>query len=552
MKNFLCAIAFSVIFINFTAAQCLEGDCEEGTGIIQSDNGNKYSGTFHHGRMHGKGTLILTNGNSYNGDWMNGLREGVGIYTFSNGNVYTGSFRKNKFYGDGTMTFRSGNKYVGSWENDQPNGNGIYYFTTNDRYEGNFVSGKFNGTGTMYYNTKEVYVGEWKDNARQGFGTLKKSNGEIFSGQWENGIFSAEKNNVSQTHTVLASNSTSSSDNYARNCNIENCAEGRGTFTYRDGSKWIGEFKSGMPEGVGTCFYANGDKYVGKFEKHAPHGEGSMYYLDGRIMSAIWEYGRPIGEMPANNKVTETEVQIDHDPEVKIWAVVVGVGRYATMPALKYTVDDAYHYYAFLKSPEGGALPDKQVKVLVNEDATRSNILQTLRQTLLQADENDVIIFYFSGHGLEGSFIPQDFDGMNNKLYHHEVKAIFEKSHAKHKICIADACYSGSLIAMKTPFADAMKQYYKAFEDTKGGIALFMSSQKEEFSLEDQGLRSGIFSHYLIRGLKGDADEDHNKIITMRELYDFVYKNVRIYTSNAQTPTISGNFDWNMPLGIIR
>ncbi len=549
MKNFLCALVCSFLFTNFISAQCLEGDCQEGTGIIQSDNGNKYSGTFQHGRMHGKGILVFDNGNTYNGDWVNGMREGVGVYTFATGNVYTGSFRKNKFSGQGTMNFHSGNKYVGNWENDQPNGRGNYYFSTGDTYKGNFVSGKFTGTGTLYYQNKDVYAGEWTENARNGDGTLTKSNGETLSGQWINGNLATASNNVTQVSTESPSSNASE---FARDCNTHNCAEGKGTFIYRDGSKWVGDFKAGMPEGPGTCFYANGDKYVGKFEKHAPHGEGTMYYRDGRVMSAIWEYGRPIGEMPANSKVSEAEVAVDRNPEVKIWAVVVGIGRYATMPTLKYTVDDAYHYYAFLKSPEGGALPDNQIKVLVNEDATRNNILQTMRQTLLRADENDVIMFYFSGHGLDGAFIPQDYDGLNNKLYHNEVKAIFEKSLAKHKICIADACNSGSLIALKTPYADAMKQYYKAFADTKGGIALFMSSQKEEFSLEDQGLRSGIFSHYLIRGLKGDADEDHNKIITMRELYDFVYKNVRVYTSNAQNPIISGNFDWNMPLGTIR
>jgi uncharacterized caspase-like protein len=65
-------------------------------------------------------------------------------------------------------------------------------------------------------------------------------------------------------------------------------------------------------------------------------------------------------------------------------------------------------------------------------------------------------------------------------------------------------------------------------------------------------LRSGIFSHYLVRGLKGDADIDNNKIVTIREVFDYVYKNVRSYTSNAQTPTISGKYDMNMPVGVIR
>ncbi|NJN34146.1 MAG: hypothetical protein HC817_07760 [Saprospiraceae bacterium] len=148
--------------------------------------------------------------------------------------------------------------------------------------------------------------------------------------------------------------------------------------------------------------------------------------------------------------------------------------------------------------------------------------------------------------------MPQDYDGNNSKLYHNEVKAILEQSKAKHKVCIADACHSGSLLAMKQPLQSTLQSYYRAFNESKGGLALLMSSKGEEYSLEDQGLRSGIFSHYLIRGLKGEADVDGSKIVTMREVYDFVYKNVHTYTSNVQTPTISGAFDWAMPVAVVR
>ena len=104
------------------------------------------------------------------------------------------------------------------------------------------------------------------------------------------------------------------------------------------------------------------------------------------------------------------------------------------MPALRFTDDDAYRFYAFLRSPEGGAIPDEQINILIDEDATRNNILGALRNTLLKADENDVIIFYYSGHGLEGSIIPSDYDGYNNRIMNQEIKRIFEDSRAKHKV----------------------------------------------------------------------------------------------------------------------
>lgn len=550
MKALLSVVVACVAYLSTTSAQCIEGNCQNGRGTYQFDNGNKYRGDFRRGLMHGKGTIVFGNDNSYNGDWVAGMRDGLGVYSFATGNVYSGSFSKNKFAGQGTMNFASGNKYVGNWEDDQPNGQGIFYFSGNDRYEGSFVNGKFTGNGTMYYKNNEKYVGQWQDNLRHGYGKMVRSNGSFIDGTWERGQIKIQNNANTEGSTIT--NVTTNTTEVLQDCNKIYCKSGKGTFQYGDGSKWIGEFKDGVPEGQGTCQYANGDKYVGRFERHAPQGEGTMYHSTGRIVSAMWEYGRPIGDIPSSSKVNQTSVDVDRSPEVKIWAVVVGVGRYTAMPVLKYSDDDAYQFYAFLKSPEGGALPDKQIKVLVDEDATRVNILQTMRQILLRADENDEIVFYFSGHGVDGAFLPQDFDGINNRLLHSDVKTIFEQSKAKYKLCIADACFSGSLLAMKQPLAPQIQAFYRAFDNTQGGMALFMSSKSQEYSLEDQGLRSGIFSHYLSRGLKGEADFDGNKIVTIRELYDFVYKNVRTYTSSAQTPTISGQFDWSMPVSMVR
>jgi uncharacterized caspase-like protein len=145
-----------------------------------------------------------------------------------------------------------------------------------------------------------------------------------------------------------------------------------------------------------------------------------------------------------------------------------------------------------------------------------------------------------------------DYDGYNNRLFHNEIRQVLERSRARHKLVLADACHSGSLLAMKGSGAAALKQLYDAFENSAGGLALLLSSKSEEYSLEDSGLRSGIFSHYLIRGLKGEADADRDKIVTITELYNFVFAEVRRYTGGVQTPTLTGKFDKDMPVAVRR
>ncbi|MFN8331409.1 MAG: hypothetical protein U0T81_09365 [Saprospiraceae bacterium] len=102
------------------------------------------------------------------------------------------------------------------------------------------------------------------------------------------------------------------------------------------------------------------------------------------------------------------------------------------------------------------------------------------------------------------------------------------------------------------PFSSELNYFYEELDKSSGGTAFMMSSKSKEYSLEDGGLRQGIFSHYLIKGLKGDADADQNKTVTIRELFDYVSKNVREYTGSAQSPVIAGDYDENMPVGFIR
>ena len=232
---------------------------------------------------------------------------------------------------------------------------------------------------------------------------------------------------------------------------------------------------------------------------------------------------------------------------------MIGVASYDHMPVLRYTDDDAYRFYAFLKSVEGGALADEQVRILIDEEATRDNILGNMDEIFSMAGPNDLVIFYFSGHGLNGSFLPIDFDGFNNKIAHEEIAAAFNKSKAKFKLCLADACHSGSLIAMRSGETEpVLSQYYQTLAKSVSGTALLMSSKADETSLESSGLRQGVFSHFLIRGLKGEADENKDKVVSVEELFDFIARNVRDYTGNRQSPVIKGTYDPKMPVAMVR
>lgn len=547
-NHFLLRLFLPVVFLiglgTELPAQCISGNCQNGLGTFRYADGSKYAGRF-----------------------TGGVRDGHGKLVFQDGRVYDGQFVRGKIQGEGTMAYPNGDKYTGQWAGDKPNGAGKYTFKTRERYEGNFVNGEFEGQGTMYYPDGAYYTGGWKQSRKHGTGKMVTPNGKITQGTWNLGKA------VTQTTTTAANNPDKHNNqkpsatpakpatkpkpdvNGLRNCNSLFCRSGQGYFDYPDGSRWVGEFKEGYPSGRGICYYSNGDRYEGEWINNAPNGEGVLYQANGRVYGAVWVNGSAVKELDSSEQLPSDPVRTDNNQNVKIWAVIVGVGRYTAMPSLRFTDDDAYRFYSFLKSPEGGALPDNQIAVLVDESATRANILKTMRDYFLRADENDVILLYFSGHGLEGCFLPVDFDGYNNKLRHQEIKQVLLQSKAKHKLCIADACHSGSLnygLAAKGPAPVSVQRYYEAFEESDGGIALLMSSKAEELSLEDHGLRQGVFTYYLMRGLKGTADANGDYIVTVKELYKYVYAKVREYTANVQTPVLTGDFDDNMPVALRR
>jgi uncharacterized caspase-like protein len=62
---------------------------------------------------------------------------------------------------------------------------------------------------------------------------------------------------------------------------------------------------------------------------------------------------------------------------------------------------------------------------------------------------------------------------------------------------------------------------------TAQGVAIISSCREEETSFEWPEKEHGLFSYWLIQGLRGQADTDRNHAVTFEELYMFAYKNVQ-------------------------
>ena len=127
----------------------------------------------------GYATATYTNGEIYEGDFVDGIREGNGTYRYLNGNVYSGKWRENRKHGMGKMTYNEKGEYNGFWENGRRHGEGIFKYPNGDSYSGWWRFGVKEGAGTYYFaETGMKMVGDWQE-------------GTIVHGKWvyPNGMY---------------------------------------------------------------------------------------------------------------------------------------------------------------------------------------------------------------------------------------------------------------------------------------------------------------------------------------------------------------------------
>ncbi len=443
--------------------------------------------------------------------------------------------------GVGTFVYEDNSKYAGFFVAGKPHGNGVLIGWDGSKYSGPFVKGKKQGLGKWISANGDVYTGNFANDTFEGKGRIAYANGDTYLGDWKSGY-----------------------------------ASGTGTYTFSDGHKYTGSFQMGDFSGFGRLTEVNGNYYEGAWLKNNKHGQG-ISYVEGQLKEVEYHNNLLVSERKKeevliaasnkstvdknlkaanNNKIystkitdTKSENQAQSKKELpQIYALIIGVASYQHLPSLKYTDDDAYLMYAFLKSPEGGALADDQIKILVDEAATGKAILNGLQEMGQKAGQDDVFLVFMAGHGFENAFVPGDYNGYNNQLEYKAILAALDQSQARHKLLIADACHSGTMAQARGRFDTSLERYYSAIDRTQGGTAVLMSSAPREVSMEYNGLRQGIFSHYIIRGLKGAADRNNDNLVTVSELYNYVHVGVREYTSKVQNPLIIGDYDKNMPV----
>jgi len=254
----------------------------------------------------------------------------------------------------------------------------------------------------------------------------------------------------------------------------------------------------------------------------------------------------------------------------KIWAIVIGINRYQNTRKLKYAVNDARAFRNYIKEHIG--IPEENIFFLTNQRATKAEI-QSLLGTKIKrkASKEDTVIIFYAGHGaVETDPLNPDGDGFEKYLLPYdanlddlystaiamgEINKIFHRIRAERLIFIADTCYSGAsggrtMLASKTR-ATLSEKFFERISKGKGRVIISACSANE-ISKEDDSLEHGVFTYYLLKGLKGGADFDGDGIITVSELFGFLSKKVPEASGQDQHPVRKGETEGELVIGRIK
>jgi uncharacterized caspase-like protein len=213
------------------------------------------------------------------------------------------------------------------------------------------------------------------------------------------------------------------------------------------------------------------------------------------------------------------------------YALIVGISNYSTsgIPAVKYAGRDAEGMKDYLVNV-CGFLPDN-IRMVSDAQATKSRIEALIQDWLGRyiSRSSQMVFIYFAGHGTpspdkgDAYLVPYDGDPeLPSTLY--SLSSFYQalsQLPSDNIVVALDACFTGTggrsvlaqgkrpLVAVKMPEANQK-------------LSVVTASAASEISQDYDVKRHGLFTYYLLKGMRGEADADGDGWVTLGELYNYL------------------------------
>ncbi|MDE3224140.1 MAG: caspase family protein, partial [Nitrospirota bacterium] len=218
------------------------------------------------------------------------------------------------------------------------------------------------------------------------------------------------------------------------------------------------------------------------------------------------------------------------------YAVVVGISQYReeVIPKVPYATKDAEAVAAMLETQAG--IPRTHIKLLTDTKATVGDFRNHFGDWLrMRVKPDSTVYVYYAGHGTpnpktgEAYLVPwEGHPDYPSGLY--PLKELYDtlnKLPAKEIVVMLDSCFSGS--SGRSVLAKGARPMVIAMENpllAGGKVTVLAAAGGNQISSDYDKAGHGLFTHYLLAGLSGEADADKDKLVTLKELYPYVRDHV--------------------------
>lgn len=208
---------------------------------------------------------------------------------------------------------------------------------------------------------------------------------------------------------------------------------------------------------------------------------------------------------------------------------------------LKYAHKDAEKMAAILET-FGGVAPSD---LLLLEGTGRFDLeaaFAKMRRMLTDAGQSGTrreILFYYSGHSDEQGILLG-----NDTLFYREFKEALADLPADVRIAILDSCSSGALTRGKG--GSRRPSFLMDASVSVKGHAFMTSASADEAAQESDAVGGSYYTHYLTVGLRGAADSDGDRRVTLNEAYNFAFQNTLARTESTRSGPQHANYDFQL------
>ena len=234
-------------------------------------------------------------------------------------------------------------------------------------------------------------------------------------------------------------------------------------------------------------------------------------------------------------------------------AIFVGINRYLdpVIPELSGARRDAMAFWAlFTDTIEGLA-----ARRLVDEEATHSEVSDAILGTLEAAQEDDVIVITFAGHGSpDGCLLLSDTDATDlpgTALPMMALADAFKGTRARTVLCILDCCFSGQAPA-RVFETEARPRNAFALDGIAGEGRIFLAAcAASESAWEQPGTGHGLLTQATIEALGNEIGET----VSFPEVAGEIIRLTRVEAERigvTQTPVFLGSVQGGLVFPVLK